>query len=170
MNQDQFALHQATITRTVRRVLWCRTKDLHLIEDFCQEALLLCWKWTQDHGALPEPLGPFVVTVALNLHRSWLRRLGRSRKCQAALRERKQEWSEEDPALLTEKADCFDAILSLLNRLPRLYREITKLRSLDGWTFKEIADKTHLPLNTVKTQFRRAKQLLAPVMVRYANS
>lgn len=44
--------------------------------------------------------------------------------------------------------------------LPELYREIARLRLIEGLQYKEIADETGLELNTVRTRIRRAKALI----------
>lgn len=44
--------------------------------------------------------------------------------------------------------------------LPELYREVARLRLLEGAPYKEIADKLELELNTVRTRIRRAKALI----------
>ncbi|MFA6592928.1 MAG: RNA polymerase sigma factor [Bacteroidales bacterium] len=47
-----------------------------------------------------------------------------------------------------------------IDRLPELYREVTKKRIIDGMQYKEIADELGLNENTVKTRISRAKVLL----------
>ena len=44
--------------------------------------------------------------------------------------------------------------------LPELYREIARMRLIDGWPYKDIAEATGLELNTVRTRIRRAKALI----------
>lgn len=47
-----------------------------------------------------------------------------------------------------------------INHLPELYREVAKLRLLEGLQYKEIAEALDLELNTVRTRIRRAKALI----------
>ena len=44
--------------------------------------------------------------------------------------------------------------------LPELYRDVARLRLLEGMQYKEIAEVTGLELNTVRTRIRRARMLL----------
>ena len=44
--------------------------------------------------------------------------------------------------------------------LPELYREIARLRLVEGWQYKEIADRMEIELNTVRTRIRRAKAMI----------
>ena len=42
--------------------------------------------------------------------------------------------------------------------LPELYRRIARMRLVDGLQYNEIAEETGIPLNTVRTRIRRAKE------------
>ncbi len=42
--------------------------------------------------------------------------------------------------------------------LPELYRRIARMRLVDGLQYSEIAEETGIPLNTVRTRIRRAKE------------
>jgi len=46
-------------------------------------------------------------------------------------------------------------------RLPELYREVARLRIMDGKSYKDIAKEMDLELNTVRTRLRRAKEMMA---------
>lgn len=66
-------------------------------------------------------------------------------------------------------ADALDDIIrdedesrtrSYVDGLPDLYREVARMRLIDGLQYKEIAEETGLELNTVRTRIRRAKDLI----------
>ena len=42
--------------------------------------------------------------------------------------------------------------------LPELYQRIARMRLVDGLQYNEIAEETGIPLNTVRTRIRRAKE------------
>ena len=44
--------------------------------------------------------------------------------------------------------------------LPELYRDIARMRLVDGLQYKEIAEELDMELNTVRTRIRRAKALI----------
>ena len=48
--------------------------------------------------------------------------------------------------------------------MPELYREVAKRRLVEGASYKEISEELDLPLNTVRTRIRRAKQLIDKMM------
>lgn len=69
-----------------------------------------------------------------------------------------------DPAPLPEEVaelwDLQDALRAAIEALPMKFRTIVMLRYTEELTFKEIGDRLHMPENTVKTYFQRARPLL----------
>lgn len=53
-----------------------------------------------------------------------------------------------------------ESLRNCIDSLPELYREVAKLRLVDGLQYKEIADELGMELNTVRTRIRRAKALI----------
>lgn len=49
---------------------------------------------------------------------------------------------------------------SCIDALPAIYRDIARMRMLEGMRYKEISDLSGIALNTVRTRIRRAKALL----------
>jgi RNA polymerase sigma-70 factor (ECF subfamily) len=47
-----------------------------------------------------------------------------------------------------------------IEKLPELYREVAELRFLHEYAYEEIAKELNLPLGTIKTRIRRAKEHL----------
>jgi DNA-directed RNA polymerase specialized sigma24 family protein len=143
MNPSQFILRHAAIRQTVQQVLGRQTRDRHLIDDLCQDVLLMCWEHEVERGNLPSDR--FVTTAALNLHRTWLRKLCRNRRFLETSKGDVAESSEDDPALLTEMADRFVILLSLLDGLPARSREIAKRRIVEP-TFRTRVRELYFPL------------------------
>jgi RNA polymerase sigma factor (sigma-70 family) len=69
-----------------------------------------------------------------------------------------------DPSPLPEEAaerqDLQSALRSAIDALPVKFRSIVLLRYTEELTFKEIGHRLHMPENTVKTYFQRARPLL----------
>ena len=57
-----------------------------------------------------------------------------------------------------------DKLLSYIDGMPELYREVAKRRLVEGASYKEISEELDLPLNTERTRIRRAKQLIDKMM------
>ena len=55
-------------------------------------------------------------------------------------------------------------MLSYIDGMPELYREVAKRRLVEGASYKEISEELDLPINTVRTRIRRAKQLIDKMM------
>ncbi len=53
-----------------------------------------------------------------------------------------------------------EQFLSCVASLPELYREVATLCFVDNLGYKEIAEKTALPINTVKTRISRARGMI----------
>ena len=54
-------------------------------------------------------------------------------------------------------AQDHETFLNCISGLPELYREVAQMCYVDNLGYKEIAEKTNLPLNTVKTRINRAR-------------
>ncbi|MCR4865109.1 MAG: sigma-70 family RNA polymerase sigma factor [Bacteroidales bacterium] len=52
-----------------------------------------------------------------------------------------------------------------VRKLPELYREIARMRLLEGMQYKEIAQELDMPLNTVRTRISRANKLIHDMRV-----
>ena len=55
--------------------------------------------------------------------------------------------------------------ISSIDGLPEIYRVVTKMCFIDNFGYKEIADQTGLPINSVKTRIRRAKEMITRAML-----
>lgn len=53
-----------------------------------------------------------------------------------------------------------ESFLDCIEALPDIYRDIAKYCFIDNLGYKEIAAKTQLPINTVKTRIKRAKEMV----------
>ena len=52
----------------------------------------------------------------------------------------------------------------LIAKLPEAYRAVLTLRVMDDLTYEEIAEKLHLPLNTVSTKIYKGKKILGNIL------
>lgn len=57
-----------------------------------------------------------------------------------------------------------EKVIRSIEGLPELYREIAKLCFLENLGYAEIAEQTGVPLNTIKTRIRRAKEMISESM------
>ena len=68
----------------------------------------------------------------------------------------------EEVVIMSQDHEKF---LSCIEGLPELYRDIAKMCYVDYLGYKEISEKTELPINTVKTRISRAKALIVEKML-----
>lgn len=54
----------------------------------------------------------------------------------------------------------YDKVVDAINGLPETYRKVAQMVFLENFGYQEVADATGLPLNTVKTRVKRAKENL----------
>jgi RNA polymerase sigma factor (sigma-70 family) len=149
------------------------------VEDIVQSVFLQCYlslpqlsqKLSSTRSALP--LRSWLLRVAANrcidegrrkhpLHFSDIRSIGfDSRYMQE---DASPEESIVDPSPLPEEAaerqDLQDVLRSAIESLPVRFRTIVLLRYTEELTFNEIGYRLHMPENTVRTYFQRARPLL----------
>lgn len=62
------------------------------------------------------------------------------------------------------RSQIHDKFIATVEGLPELYREIAMLCFVENMKYEDIAEKTGVPVNTVKTRIRRAKDMITEVM------
>lgn len=134
-------------------------------EDIAQETFLRAW----------QGLGGFRAESQL---RTWLYRIT-ANLCYNRLPRLRDELEALDPAgaiplsqtgsveahLLT--AEIRQQIYTAIDNLPALYRLLVTLRHMDGYTYREIAGITQMPLGTVKSVLFRARRQLRQALATY---
>lgn len=71
------------------------------------------------------------------------------------------ENSPEDEMISNQE---YSILLGYIEELDEKYRSVAKMRFINDLAYEEIAQKLALPLNTVKTRLKRAKQMLTERM------
>ncbi len=66
--------------------------------------------------------------------------------------------SPEDKLISNQE---YSILLRFIDELDEKYRGVAKMRFIDEYAYEEIAQKLNLPLNTVRTRVKRAKEQLA---------
>jgi RNA polymerase sigma-70 factor (ECF subfamily) len=123
-------------------------------EDAVQEALLRAWE-RSEKGEEIDSLEGWVMTVALNLARSGLRRIRSERRPRAP---QHRPATGEPPT-----ADRIDVDRALA-ALPRRQREVVVLRLYLQLSTREVASALELDVGTVKSTLFRARVALAQAL------
>jgi len=133
----------------VLRTMYLVTGDRGEAEDLAQESFVKAYERWDRIRKMDNPSG-YVYRMALNAHRSRLRRIGLSTKRSVALRERN----------LISESDERDAIRRRLATLPDNQREIIVLIEWLGMTSKEAGQVLEVSPGAVRVRLTRAKQRL----------
>lgn len=146
------------VVRSVRLVLGPKSAD-H--EDATQQALMAFVLSLPTFRGDCHPSG-YASRIAVHTALSWRRRLARSRAvaCEAdaiAAASERQWPAHDDAGAAAYQRRC---VRDLLDRLPAEQAEIMALHVVLGYSLPEVARSTAVPLNTVKSRLRLAKQAL----------
>jgi RNA polymerase sigma-70 factor (ECF subfamily) len=152
--------YSSDLFRVIRRM----AGDSSEAEAIVQESFLRVWRILrspfQQAQDWKRPFFPYLVTIAMNLARDRWRKdrfldFSSLEDIQEALLSR-----EPDPEIVVEKDETLEALAEAVAKLPPAYRAVIALRYEAGLSYKEIAEALELPINTIRTQLRRAKDRL----------
>ncbi len=149
-------------TRTVYRACLRILGRPHDAEDVTQESFVAAYRALgtfRGEGSLQG----WLLRIAT---RQAFRRLAQRRPTAdiAAVPEPVLADTRTDPPGVLVAAERRDELRAAVEALPDPYREIVALRFFAELSLAEVADATHRPINTVKTQLRRGLDRLRPVL------
>ncbi|MEI6528509.1 MAG: RNA polymerase sigma factor [bacterium] len=163
--ESAFAELTGRYLKTVHNFAYYLSRDKNLADEIAQETFIKIWK----NLAKFKQEGNFktwLLIVARNTALDWLRK----RKAIAFSEFENEEGSnylEENivdlealPDEAFEEAERNKVLEKLLLEVPMLYREVLLLHYQEEMTFEEIAKVLKRPVETVKSQHRRALILL----------
>lgn len=123
-------------------------------EEVAQEAMLSVWR--KAH----------LFNRKLAAPSTWIFTIARNRRIDILRRQRFPEIDPHDPTLVPENppqpddeiivARQGESVRAALENLPDEQRELVRLAFYSGWSHSEIANRTNLPLGTVKSRLRLA--------------
>ncbi len=159
-DEAAFAILVQFYTPPVFRIVRRMVTDEMEAESIVQETFWRFWQGL-PHLNLDRPLLPYLATIASNLARDRYRRESRLEDISvedvlegpAGGRDVGPESPVEEQALLQDLARA-------ISELPFSYRAVISLRYDADMSYEQIAEALALPLNTVRTHLRRAKDLL----------
>jgi RNA polymerase sigma factor (sigma-70 family) len=155
--------HGGIVWTIIRRYL----KDQAEAEDLVQEVFTEIWKKASAFNPAIAAESTFVGMIARRRAIDFLRRQGRQ-PCFETLDA--AESLAHDPWETSTVTRDPEAVRSSLASLPADTRELFHLFFDNGFTHPEIAEKTGLPLGTIKTRLRRGLITLRELLQRPGNS
>lgn len=159
--------HGAACYRLARQV----TMSATLAEDCVQEAFLALWRRPEAYRASQGALGTWLLGLTHHKAVDAVRRETAHQRRQVAEAARKaveEPRSAEDPAAAAWGRLRAERLRSVLGELPAGQREAIALSYFGGYTQREIAGLTGVPLGTVKTRMMagmgRLREVLRPLV------
>jgi RNA polymerase sigma-70 factor, ECF subfamily len=157
---DELARHRPSLERSARRL--CRNRQD--AEDLVQTTLERAWQARAQF--LPGGnIGGWLFRILCNRHRDNLRR---RKGVQVPLPDEVPAVVENDEisALLTIPPET---VLEALQQLPPELRLPLEMLAVRGKRYREIAEELSVPINTVGTRIRRARQMLQQIFAQQAS-
>lgn len=125
-----------------------------LAEEITQEVMLTVWRKASQFDSSQAAAS------------TWIFRIARNRRIDAARRAAKPELEADEPALLPPEVEAPDVaahasardvrVHAAMKDLPEDQLSLLRLAFFDGLSHREIADQLDLPLGTVKSRLRLA--------------
>ncbi len=147
-------------TPAVYRVVRRLCSDRSEAEAITQEAFLRAWE-NLPRSKTDGRFWPWLVTIALNAARDALKK---ARPLDFADLPEEQTQavpaSGPGPEEAIEQAQGLEQLAAAVGRLPLPYRMVIALYYQAGLSYEEVGAALGLPVNTVRTHLRRAKQQL----------
>jgi len=134
-------------------------------EDVVGDVFVQVWRHIDQHDAGRGPLVPWILSIARNRSLDALRRRRRWWRKSAHLEQAQEmEGGGSAPAASHEAAvpgwPVHREVHAALAALSEAQRRVVMLSYFEGLSHREIAQRLHLPLGTVKTRLRMAHQTL----------
>ena len=137
---------------------WLTSND-HDAQDVVQEASLRAFKFFGSFRG--ENARAWLLTIVRNTFYNWLQK-NRSPEVTRELDE--EAMAVEDISVNAETINLRLADAETVQRavaeLPVEFREVVILREMEGFSYKEIADLSDVPIGTVMSRLARARKLL----------
>jgi len=134
------------------------THNAHDAEDVVQESYLKALR--SFHTFRVEADGrAWLLKVVRNTFYTWLQR-NRDHRLSTNLADESQyaDGASLDPEAVLIKAASLESVHKALKDLPLEYREVLVLREFEGFSYKQIAEISDLPIGTVMSRISRARR------------
>lgn len=150
----------------ITEVLRNRLQSADEVEDVAQEVKLGLMKSKTRPADLENP-SAWIYRVAIRQVLMYRRKKGRYQKLLKRERFSKSPTSIESPSPLSLllRTERIGKIREMLTELNETDREVLMLKYSDNWTYKQLADKLGVSVNTIEHRLVKAKKRLRKLMV-----
>lgn len=137
------------------------TQDDLQAEAGMQETFWRAWR-ALDRYKFDKPFLPYLAVIAANYQRDLWRK--ERRFTDLDLLDNDLPDPAPQPWEKIELDDQLEALAAAIKRLPQHYRLIIALRFDAEMSYEDIANSLNIPINTIRTHLRRAKNLIRKQM------
>jgi RNA polymerase sigma-70 factor (ECF subfamily) len=146
----------------MRRLFLQRSTSAEDTEDLLQETFIKVYI-NLDRYSPEYTFGQWVYTIARNTLVDYVRRRADDISIDSKfIAPMATTPSPEESVIINQRTAHFEASLA---ELSEDYRRIIEMRFLEEYSYEEIAEKLGRPLNTIKTQIRRAKAAVCKMIL-----
>ena len=144
--------------------------DDFLLDDICSRSFEKAFRTIDTYDASKAQFRTWLTTIARNTAIDVLQKERRMGENVQSIDGETQQIVNTTPDIMDSPIDVIiknenqEKMEAGIEGLPDLYRDIAKMRLIDGMQYEEIAEKLEIPLNTVRTRIRRAKEQLEKLM------
>lgn len=156
-----------------------------LYHQYAAVMLGLCYRYTKSYEDAEDVLQDGFIRVFTNLHQfkqegdlgAWIRRImvntalsylnkhSRYRKEMNVDNIAVHPVSDDDPAIKMDTKE----LVEMIRQLPVGYQTIFNLVAVEGYDHSEVAELLNMNINTVRSQYSRARALLITILKEYNN-
>ncbi len=155
MNLEEFNRAVFPMQNKLYRFALSMVANNELAEDIVQEAFLKLWKTRESlHEILN--LEAWSMRMVKNLCLDHFK--SKYRKTMLFETKYEQASVEVTPQKQTEITDTMQQINLILETLPNQQAQIIRLRDMEGYSYKEIAEVLEIDINVVKVNLHRARK------------
>jgi len=142
-------------------------------QDMAQEAFIRAYvnlHTLRDPGKFPAWLGRIVFSTCMRWLQTFRPQLYRSMGEPEDIDKLSEipDSQTPTPADFALKSEMSEVVLSAISDLPQKYRIPITMFHLNGLSYQKVADFLEVPINTVRTLIRRAREMLRPSLESYA--
>lgn len=145
------------------RLAFSYVKDAESAKDIVQNAFIKCYK-NLDSFRYDAQLKTWLYRITINECKDYLKSWNyKMVQVKSFINETAKSILPSTERAVIDKYNN-DAIKDTILSLPKVYREVIYLYFYESLKTEEIAEVLDIPVNTVKTRLRRAKQRLEPMI------
>ena len=159
MTNARFQNEWLSLAGEFYRVAFYILEDAAEAEDAVQELFLKLWSGRDALDGIRNPKG-YGIRVLRNL---CLDRIRRSRKMETPAVLPEPEWPGRQDEAVDEK-ERLAKVLDAIKSLPDRQREVLTLRTLDGLSYEEIAERTGMNQLTLRVLLSQARRKIRNVI------